>query len=395
MERAIIHLNIVDFAVAVERQCDSRLRRRPVIIAGSSPRAPVYDMSDEAYQRGIRKGMPLRQATRLCREALLVPPHPGRYEKAAHLLLQQAQPYSPLVEVTDSNGHLFLDVTACGKLFGPAPDIAWRLRKSVRRALGIEPIWTVAPSKLMAKFTSRLVKPRGEYIAAAGKEEKILAPCPLTLLPGLEPSDIDRLQQFNITRIGELAALSVTQLTIPFGRRAGYLHELAHGIDCTPVLPPGRKPPILVQEHRFADGSNDQAQVENALFLLAEKAGSQLRRQGLATGKITLRLSYTDGADLHRQANLQPPPPMILSFSMAPGNCCRRPGTGGYDSPVCDSPASASPRRRQPNSPCSANNTANRRCCCRPWTPSAAASGKTASDGEEVSGKRKAARNKR
>lgn len=304
MQRAIIHLNIADFAVAVERQCDSRLRRRPVIIAPSSPRATVYDMSDEAYRNGVRKGMPLHLATRRCREALLIPPHTERYATAARLLLRQAQPYSPLVEATDSNGHLFLDVTACGKLFGPAPDIAQRLRKSVRGILDIDPIWTVAPSKLMAKLTSRLVKPHGEYIVASGEEEKILSPCPLALLPGIETSDIARLQQFNITRIGELAALSAAQLAIAFGRRAGYLYELAHGIDRTLVLPPARKPPIIEQEHRFAGGSNDWAQVEKALFLLAEKTGCQLRRQGLATDKIALQLFYNDGVSCTRQTNL-------------------------------------------------------------------------------------------
>ena len=103
MERAIIHLNAADFAVAVERLCDSRLRHRPVIIAASSPRAAVYDMSDEAYRSGIRKGMPLQRAVRLCREAVLVPPRLARYERAAHLLLQQARPYSPLVEATTSD----------------------------------------------------------------------------------------------------------------------------------------------------------------------------------------------------------------------------------------------------------------------------------------------------
>lgn len=304
MERAIIHLNIADFAVAVERQHDSRLRHRPLIIAGNAPRATVYDMSDEAYQNGIRKGMPLHLASRLCREALLVPPHSARYEKAARLLLQQAQPYSPLVEATDSNGHLFLDVTACGKLFGPAPDIARRLCKSVRSALDIAPIWTVAPSKLMAKLTSRLVKPSGEYIAAAGEEKKILTPCPLALLPGIESADIARLRQFNITRIGELAALSAAQLHIAFGWRAGYLHALAHGIDDTPVLPPAPKLPIMELEHRFPGGSNDRRQVERMLFLLTEKAGNQLRQQGLATGRIALFLFYNDGVRWSRQASL-------------------------------------------------------------------------------------------
>jgi DNA polymerase-4 len=141
----------------------------------------------------------------------------------------------------------------------------------------------------------------------SGDEEKILAPWPLDLLPGLEASDILHLQQFNITRIGELAALSPAELAIPFGRRSGFLHDLARGIDFTPVSPPGRKSPAIEEGYQFPAGSNDLAEVEKALFLLVEKAGNQLRRQGLATGKIAVALTYSDHAGCSRQTNLTPP----------------------------------------------------------------------------------------
>jgi DNA polymerase-4 len=75
--RAIIHLNVADFAVAVERVLDARLRDRPVVIAPEGAnRAAVFDMSDEAFQHGIRKGMALARAQRLCRDTVVIAPHP-------------------------------------------------------------------------------------------------------------------------------------------------------------------------------------------------------------------------------------------------------------------------------------------------------------------------------
>ena len=73
-ERSIIHLNVADFAVAVERAVDCRLRDWPVIIAPEgAARAAVYDMSEEAYRDGIRKGMALRRAVRLCQSSCSTP----------------------------------------------------------------------------------------------------------------------------------------------------------------------------------------------------------------------------------------------------------------------------------------------------------------------------------
>ena len=77
-ERAVLHFNVADFAVAIERVEDLRLRTRPLLIAPlQAARAVIYDMSEEAYLEGVRKGMPLRQATRLCRRAVVLPPRAG------------------------------------------------------------------------------------------------------------------------------------------------------------------------------------------------------------------------------------------------------------------------------------------------------------------------------
>jgi DNA polymerase-4 len=306
-ERAIIHLNIADFAVAVERAVDPRLKERPVIIAPEgAPRAAVYDMSEEAYQNGIRKGMPLGRAVRLCQDVRIMAPHPDRYEQAMRALLRQALPYSPLVENGETDGHLFVDVTGTSRLFGPPIDIAWRLRRRVNTELGLDPIWSVAPNKLTAKVATRLVKPDGEYIVAAGEEETLLAPLPIYLLPGIERNDLLQLRDFNLSRVSQLAALSREQLKVPFGPRALFLYEAARGIDPSPVLPAGKKPPRIVADHEFGNDTNDRTTLERALYALVEQAGGELRRRRRAARRVAVFLDYSDGKRCARQLAAKP-----------------------------------------------------------------------------------------
>ena len=91
MERSIIHINVADFAVAVERVLDRRLDGWPVIVAPErAARATVYDMSEEAFQAGVRKHMPLSRALRRCRGTRVLPPRPDRYGQAmARMLMEQ------------------------------------------------------------------------------------------------------------------------------------------------------------------------------------------------------------------------------------------------------------------------------------------------------------------
>jgi DNA polymerase-4 len=307
VNRKVIHINVADFAVAVERAVDRRLRERPVIVAPEGvARAVVYDMSEEAYQAGVRKGMALRRAVRLCADVRILPPHPTRYEQAMQALIRQALPYSPLIEPGEADGHLFVDVTGTGRLFGPPADVAWRLRRQARAELGLEPVWAVAANKLVAKVATRLVKPDGESIVRAGEEAAFLAPVPLYLVPGIERQDLVRLGDFNFRCAGQVAQLGPETLEVPFGRRALDLFEAVCGIDRSPVRAVDQKPFRVVLDHAFEEDVQAVPAVEGALYALVEKAGRTLRQRCLAARRVAVTLDFSDGRRCSRQRAVRP-----------------------------------------------------------------------------------------
>ncbi len=303
-ERAILHFNVADFAVAVERVVDTTLRRRPVIVAPlGAARAVVYDMSEEAYRAGVRKGMILRQATRMCREAAQLPPRPELYRRAMQSFLKEVCHYSPFVEHGLEDGHIFVDVTGTHRLFGPAPDVGLRVRRQVRDGLGINPIWTLAANKLVAKVASRLVKPVGEYIVAPGEEEPFLAPLAVSLLPGLTLREIERLLEFRIVTVGQLAGLSRQQLMVPFGSRGAFLHEVSRGIDASRVAAGSAETAPVDCEHVFVGDTNDRQEVEAAVADLVGRAGRELRGRRQVACRVGIWLRYADGTHVVRQAS--------------------------------------------------------------------------------------------
>ncbi|MDA8139191.1 MAG: hypothetical protein M0036_11120 [Desulfobacteraceae bacterium] len=308
MDRSIIHINIADFAAAVERRLDRRLEGRPLIIAPQgAARATVFDMSEEAYRAGVRKGMPLGRAARLSRDMLVRPPQPARYEQAMADLLRQALPYSPLIEPGESDGHLFVDVTGTSRLFGPAVDVAWRMRRQARKDLGLDPIWTLAANKLVSKVASRLVKPIGEYIVAPGDEEAFLAPLPVWLIPGIESTDLLRLRELNLTRVHQITALGPGHLEVALGSQAAFVERAVRGQDNTAVRPVGQKPLQVTLEHTFGTDTHAPAELEAQLYALVEKAGHALRRQGRAARRVIVTADYSDGRRCIRQFRVEPP----------------------------------------------------------------------------------------
>lgn len=302
-ERSVLHLNVADFSVAVERVIDLTLREKPLIVAplGAS-RAVVYDMSEEAFADGVRKGMKLQQAMRMCRRATLLAPRFSLYQKAMGAFVKQAYNFTPLIEHGAGDGHLFLDITGTHRLLGPAPDVGLRLQKEVRKVLRFNPIWALATNKLVAKVASRLVKPVGEYIVGPGEERAFLAPLSISLLPGIQRRELEILNEFNLKSIGQLAGLSHNQLRVPFGKRSEVIHDLSQGVDRSQVVAGDPLKTKIVAEHTFATDTNNQREIEGLVAFLAGSLGQQLRREKRTARRIGVWLTYSDGSPCVRQA---------------------------------------------------------------------------------------------
>lgn len=302
-DRSIIHLNVTDFAVAVERVCDKSLASVPLIVAPrQAARGVVYDMSEEAYQDGVEKGMSLSLARRYCPAAHILDPRVSLYRKAMTALVKEVASYTPLVEQGEEDGHLFMDVTGTHRLHGPPPDIAWRLRKRVVKSLSLDPAWSLGTNKLVAKVASRVVRPFGEMIVGAGEEHAFLEPLALALLPGLHTAERKVMADFNLLTIGDLARLSRQQLLVPFQKRGGYLYDASRGRDITPVAAGVDRSLQMTREHVFAEDTQKAQELETVLTGFVHELGRCLRKKKILARRVVVSLSYSDGRSVSRQA---------------------------------------------------------------------------------------------
>ncbi|MCG8550931.1 MAG: hypothetical protein MI799_11065 [Desulfobacterales bacterium] len=300
--RSIIHLNIADFAARLETMASPALKERPVVIAPlGAPRAVVYDMNEPAFREGIRKRMPLSQVLARHRRIRVLPPRFNRYVRAMKEIARQGLAFTPAVESGMGDGHLFLDITGTTRLHGPGPDVAFRLKKAIKKQVGLDPVWSLATNKLVAKAATRLVKPLGEYIVGPGEEADFLAPFPLKLLPGISRHEARAAARFNLETVFHLRRLTRAQLAIPFADRAHAIHRIIQGVDTNPVRPgsASNRTSELMVDHEFATDTNDQDELKACLAVLCLRLSRDLARRRACPGGLSLCLSYADGIQHH------------------------------------------------------------------------------------------------
>ena len=309
-ERDVVHLDIAAFAVAVERVREPRLRGRPVVVAPPTPRGVVLAASFEARRVGVGRGMPVSRAARICRDVIVLTPDEPFYARAAAAVREILGRFTPLVEPA-SGGRWFLDLTGTRRLFGRPADAAARIAREVNGRLRLPAAVGVAVNKTVSRVAADETEPAGLLDVAHGDEASFLAPLPAVRLPGVAGDVKSTLSDLNIRIVREIAELDAGHLTLLFGRFGIVLHERALGIDPTPVRVPETEPAV-VEEAAFAEDTNDLSAIEAALFDLARRTGLALRRRGVSTGRLEVRIRYADGekaaarADLREPADLDP-----------------------------------------------------------------------------------------
>ncbi|UCC76626.1 MAG: DNA polymerase IV, partial [Anaerolineales bacterium] len=254
---------------------------------------------------GVRSAMPMSQALRLCPQAVVRRGHHREYARYSKRVMSVLAQYTPLREPV-SIDEAFLDVTGCERLFGPAEELAQRLQQRILSEVGLPCSLGLASNKLVAKVASALAKPGGVLVVPAGEEAAFFAPLPIERLWGVGEVTAQRLLEFGVHTIGQLAALSEPQMTELFGSSAAEMHRRALGIDERPVGVSGRRKSVS-QEHTFPRDVGDVKTLGRAMLKMSEDVAAQLRKGGESARTVVLKLRYPDFRTITRQATLSQP----------------------------------------------------------------------------------------
>lgn len=214
--------------------------------------------------------------------------------------------FTPAVEIAALDD-FYLDFRGTSRLYPDFPATLARLQQRVFDETGLGVSVGAATSKLVAAVASRLKRPRGFRIIAAGTEQEFLAPLPVEKLHGIGYVHAATLRERGIETIGELRAVPLAALVATFGDViGGQLFERARGIDPREVLTPP-EPKSISRETTIEGGTIDLEFLRGLIEYLAERIGSTLRAAGRQARTVSLRLRYTDAYSAARAARLLPP----------------------------------------------------------------------------------------
>jgi DNA polymerase-4 len=302
--RTILHVDLDPFFVSVERSLDPSLRGRPVVIGGDGGgQGFVAAVSDEARQAGVRVGLPLGEARRICPGAAFRRGDLDLYGRHSEEVTAVLLAASRRVE-RPSADEAFVDLTADGPGEAPPVRAAETIRDELQRRLGLDASLGLASSRLAARIASGWAKPRGLLVVLSGYELSFLAGKPVSVL-GLPPHLASALERAGFATLGRLVECDEAALAAVVGSAAASrLRAAARGEQEPPIAVAA--PPAFVQEETtIRDRRSDRLALEAIADALARRAARRLRPFRLAARTIAVEVRRA--ADALRRSDVVSP----------------------------------------------------------------------------------------
>lgn len=296
----IFHVDMDHFYTAVEQRRNPELKGKPVIVGadpkGGKGRGVVSTCNYKARESGVRSGMPISRAWKLCPEAVYLPVDYELYSRVSAEIIGILRTYADKFEQWGID-EAFLDVTTRVKDYTEAEVLAREIKDGVYRREQLTCSIGISSTKLVAKIASDFHKPDGLAIVREEDAEKFLAPLPVRKLLWVGRKTAQKLESMGIKTIGDLAGYDASVLAEALGVLDPQLYLMAHGIDNSEVE---QRTEIksTSRETTFQEDSADPEYILNVLDKLSEQVNRDILEQRLCFKTVTIRVWY-ENLDAH------------------------------------------------------------------------------------------------
>lgn len=290
-QRVIFHADMDSFFASVEMLHRPSLRGKAVIVGGSpGSRSVVSSPSYEARKSGVRSGMALGEAQRLCPHGIFLPGNARKYVWYSNLVHRILIEFSSEVEIF-SIDEAFIQFPFQWERLDRIEEKGKEIRNEVRQRLGLAITIGVAHNKLLAKLTSKDAKPDGLKILPPERVDEFLLSLPVEKLWGVGERTRADLHRLGVYRVHHLRRIPGERLIRCFGKWGEALNTMAWGQDDTPLHPYYKEyeEKSLGHEETFARDLTDPAKILAHLMELCEKVAARLRKKRRLAQLITVK----------------------------------------------------------------------------------------------------------
>lgn len=290
IDRTVAHMDLDCFFVSVSRLINPKLIGMPVIVGGGE-RGVVAACSYETRKFGVHSAMPIKQAKRLCPDAIIIRGDYDAYSKKSDEVTQIIQEEVPLFE-RSSIDEFYIDMTGMDRFFGCFKH-ATELRQKVIKETGLPISLGLSANKTVSKIATDEAKPNNYKNVKHGDERNFLAPLRVNKIPMVGEKTYHLLRSMGVEWVRTVQEMPMELMQNVLGENGISIWRKANGIDNNPVEPYTEQK-SMSQEETFEQDTIDVQKLKNILIAMTEKLCFRLRSENKLMGCVTVKIRYSN-----------------------------------------------------------------------------------------------------
>lgn len=291
--RAIIFIDMNAFFASVEQLDFPEFAGKPIGITNGEIGTCIITCSYEARKFGVKTGMRLKEARKLCPALIQRPARPNRYAEVSSNIMNAFQELTDVIEVF-SVDEAFLDVTHSQSLLGSPIDMGKRAKQLVFEVSGLLCSVGVAGDKTTAKYAASLHKPNGFFVVHPDDSESFLADAPIDALSGINKGIKRFFAKYSVALCRDMKKIPISIPAKRFGNIGRRLWLMCQGLDPDPVhciVPP---PKSVGHGKVMPPNTTDKSVIKTYLLHMIEKVAARLRHHNLQSQHFFIGLRTND-----------------------------------------------------------------------------------------------------
>jgi DNA polymerase-4 len=293
-QRAIALIDMNAFFASVEQRDFPSLLGQPVAITNGMRGSCIITSSYEARGFGIRTGMRVREALRLCPHLVQRPARPKVYARVSRNIMHSITNVCPDIEIF-SVDEAFADLTSCQKLYGSPEEAARLLKQSVYRASGILCSLGLSGDKTTAKYAAKLNRPDGFTVIPPWQAKSALQHVPVTELCGIARGIGRFLSEHGVNYCGDMEKLPISVLARRFGNLGRRIWYMCQGADPDPLHPDVAAPKSIGHGKVMPPNTRNRDVLLTYLQHMCSKVGARMRRHEMEARTFWVGLRIEGG----------------------------------------------------------------------------------------------------
>lgn len=301
MQRTILLIDMDSFFASVEQQSNPALRGKPIAVIGSRKRTVITTASYEARAFGVKTGMNMWEAKKLCPHLIFVVGDNRKYAHTCEGLEKIYSSYTSEVEIY-SIDEAFLEITGSCSLFGSPLEIGKKIKQKIKKEFGLNSTVGIGPNKLIAKLASSLSKPDGLMFMTPETIPAVLEKLPVKELWGIGEKTMIKLNSLGIYTCGQLGRSPASLLRDHFGIIGERLRMMGMGIYNSEIDCKGQESKSVGHSMTLPHDIWHEKDIRAYILKLSEMVGSRARRYNLMGNVISVTIRYKNFETFSRQS---------------------------------------------------------------------------------------------